>query len=125
MPDSPVRVFLRQQGLVQACFAAMRAEGRSAAGWGIFTIQFCRVALPSHGRAPIRCCLHAYCASSSPCHCSAGPAPASPQVRVLVATDVAARGLDISDVTAVVNYDMPADIDMYVHRCVPTTQHTF
>jgi superfamily II DNA/RNA helicase len=35
---------------------------------------------------------------------------------VLFATDVAARGLDISDVTHVVNYDMPADLENYVHR---------
>lgn len=34
----------------------------------------------------------------------------------LVATDVAARGLDISDVDAVINYDVPADPAFYVHR---------
>ncbi|GLI60967.1 hypothetical protein VaNZ11_003220 [Volvox africanus] len=38
------------------------------------------------------------------------------RVPVLVATDVAARGLDIPHVTCVVNYDMPKDIEMYVHR---------
>ncbi|MDE3074690.1 MAG: DEAD/DEAH box helicase, partial [Chloroflexota bacterium] len=37
-------------------------------------------------------------------------------VRVLVATNVAARGLDIPDVSHVVNYDMPEDFDTYVHR---------
>ncbi|KAI0461491.1 DEAD-box ATP-dependent RNA helicase [Komagataella kurtzmanii] len=35
---------------------------------------------------------------------------------ILVATAVAARGLDIPNVTHVVNYDLPADIDDYVHR---------
>lgn len=38
------------------------------------------------------------------------------RVPVLVATDVAARGLDIPGVTAVVNYSFPVDHDMYVHR---------
>jgi len=37
-------------------------------------------------------------------------------VRVLVATDVAARGLDIDDLAAVVNYDLPRDAEVYVHR---------
>ena len=35
---------------------------------------------------------------------------------VLVATDVAARGLDIKDMQAVVNYDLPWDAEIYVHR---------
>lgn len=35
---------------------------------------------------------------------------------ILVATDVAARGLDISGVTHVYNYDIPQDPDSYVHR---------
>ena len=38
------------------------------------------------------------------------------QIQVLVATDVAARGLDIADVTHVINYDIPATYDDYVHR---------
>lgn len=38
------------------------------------------------------------------------------EYQVLVATDVAARGLDIPDVTHVVNYDMPQKIDSYCHR---------
>ena len=36
--------------------------------------------------------------------------------RVLVATDVAARGLDIEDLTAVINYEVPHDVETYVHR---------
>jgi superfamily II DNA/RNA helicase len=38
------------------------------------------------------------------------------QVQILVATDVAARGLDIADVSHVINYDIPATHDDYVHR---------
>jgi len=40
----------------------------------------------------------------------------SGRVPILVATDVAARGLDISTVTHVVNYDVPTSPDTYVHR---------
>lgn len=38
------------------------------------------------------------------------------QITVLVATDVAARGLDIDDITHVFNYDLPLDSETYVHR---------
>ena len=38
------------------------------------------------------------------------------KMRVLVATDVAARGLDIDDVDAVFNYDVPQENEYYVHR---------
>ena len=36
--------------------------------------------------------------------------------QVLVATDVAARGIDVDDLEAVINYDIPQDIEYYVHR---------
>lgn len=38
------------------------------------------------------------------------------KVRVLVATDVAARGIDVAGVSHVVNYDMPSEAESYVHR---------
>ena len=38
------------------------------------------------------------------------------QVKVLVATDVAARGLDIDDISHVFNFDLPDDPEVYVHR---------
>ncbi len=38
------------------------------------------------------------------------------QVKVLVATDVAARGLDIDDISHVINFDLPEDPEIYVHR---------
>jgi len=37
-------------------------------------------------------------------------------LRVVVATDVAARGLDIDDLGAVINYDLPRDKDVFLHR---------
>lgn len=37
-------------------------------------------------------------------------------VQVLVATDVAARGLDITDITHVINYDLPQTYNDYIHR---------
>ncbi len=37
-------------------------------------------------------------------------------LQILVATDVAARGIDVDDVEAVFNYDVPQDLDFYVHR---------
>jgi ATP-dependent RNA helicase DeaD len=38
------------------------------------------------------------------------------QIKVLVATDVAARGLDIDDISHVFNYDLPDDPEIYIHR---------
>ena len=38
------------------------------------------------------------------------------QIQMLVATDVAARGIDVSDITHVVNYQLPDEIETYTHR---------
>lgn len=38
------------------------------------------------------------------------------ELQILIATDIASRGLDIEDVTHVINYDPPASYDDYVHR---------
>jgi ATP-dependent RNA helicase RhlE len=38
------------------------------------------------------------------------------RVQILVATDVAARGLDIADISHVINFDVPATFDEYIHR---------
>ncbi len=38
------------------------------------------------------------------------------KIKVLVATDIAARGIDVNDVTHVVNYDLPMEAESYVHR---------
>jgi ATP-dependent RNA helicase RhlE len=40
----------------------------------------------------------------------------SRELRVLVATDVAARGIDVDGIDMVLNYDVPADPEIYVHR---------
>lgn len=40
----------------------------------------------------------------------------SRDLQILVATDVAARGLDIDDITHVINYNLPDDIENYTHR---------
>lgn len=37
-------------------------------------------------------------------------------IQILVATDVAARGIDVDDVTHVINYQLPQDMDSYIHR---------
>ena len=38
------------------------------------------------------------------------------QIQIMVATDVAARGLDVNDLTHVVNYNLPDDSEVYIHR---------
>lgn len=44
-------------------------------------------------------------------------------VHVLIATDVASRGIDIEDLTYVINYDFPHNIEEYVHVC--SNRHHF
>ena len=38
------------------------------------------------------------------------------KTKIVIATDVAARGLDVDGVTLVINYDIPDDSESYVHR---------
>lgn len=38
------------------------------------------------------------------------------EFRVLIATDIAARGIDVTDIELVINYDLPDNLDDYVHR---------
>ena len=35
---------------------------------------------------------------------------------ILIATDVAARGIDVDDIDLVINYDIPQDNEYYIHR---------
>ncbi len=41
------------------------------------------------------------------------------QIQMLVATDVAARGIDVDNITHVVNYQLPDEIETYNHRSWP------
>ena len=38
------------------------------------------------------------------------------QIDVLVATDIVSRGIDIDDIRMVINYDVPHDVEDYIHR---------
>ena len=40
----------------------------------------------------------------------------SKQIQIIVATDILARGIDIKDISLVINYDVPQDAEDYVHR---------
>ncbi len=46
------------------------------------------------------------------------------QFKVLVATDIAARGIDVSGISHVINYDVPATVDAYTHRVGRTGRAT-
>ncbi len=37
-------------------------------------------------------------------------------LQLLIATDVAARGIDVKDITHVINYELPDDVEIYTHR---------
>ena len=43
------------------------------------------------------------------------------RVDILVATDIVSRGIDIDDITLVINYDVPYDAEDYVH-CIDVLQ---
>ena len=38
------------------------------------------------------------------------------RVNILIATDVASRGIDVNDISHVINYDLPESYDAYIHR---------
>lgn len=38
------------------------------------------------------------------------------QLKILIATDVAARGIDVDDITHIIHYDLPDDLEVYTHR---------
>ena len=38
------------------------------------------------------------------------------KIQILVATDLAARGIDVNGISHIINYDMPEDPEVYVHR---------
>ena len=38
------------------------------------------------------------------------------QLKILIATDVAARGIDVDDITHIIHYDLPDDLEIYTHR---------
>ena len=45
------------------------------------------------------------------------------ETRILITTDILARGIDIQQVSLVINYDMPHDVETYIHRCGRTGRH--
>jgi superfamily II DNA/RNA helicase len=44
--------------------------------------------------------------------------------QILVATDIAARGIDVTQISHVINYDMPETVDAYTHRIGRTGRNT-
>ena len=37
-------------------------------------------------------------------------------INIIVATDLASRGIDIEGVSHIINYELPSDLDFYIHR---------
>ena len=70
---------------------------------------------PAHNAASLALPLLHLCSCPHPI-ASSPPPPAPAQLTVLVATDVAARGLDIPDVDLVVHYELPQDPESFLHR---------
>ena len=56
------------------------------------------------------------CKTPAPCTPTPCPRFKVGQTPIIVATAVAARGLDIPNVKHVINFDMPGDVEEYVHR---------
>ncbi len=85
------------------------------------TIVFCRTRLET-AELSDSLSLHGY--NAEPIHGDMGQADRERVLRrfreglveLLIATDVAARGLDIDNVTHVINYDVPYDVEQYIHR---------
>ncbi len=42
--------------------------------------------------------------------------------RILITTDILARGIDVQQVSLVINYDLPCDVETYIHRCGRTSR---
>ncbi|MDD4212098.1 MAG: DEAD/DEAH box helicase [Bacilli bacterium] len=47
------------------------------------------------------------------------------QIQYVVASDIASRGLDIEGISHIINFDLPSDVEFYVHRTGRTARHTF
>mgnify|MGYP002537715563 CR=1 FL=1 len=100
-------------GLWRAARPLLRRNKRLSDGWA----ERCVPVDWMGGEAPVDLWVQA--ASGGEAHLAVAllhALPERPALRVLVATDVAARGLDIDDVDVVFNYDVPEEQEYYVHR---------
>lgn len=63
--------------------------------------------------------IHAYVGAAAVVHLAPSPPlPSLPRSRVLITTDVWARGIDVQTVSLVINYDLPNNRELYIHRSV-------